>query len=422
MNPHQSGSPTFSVAVIGAAMGLFTGTCTAQQSEAEGSGIRISGFGTLGLAHADAPAGWGFLRSLEQPASARSTRADIDSRLGVQLNYVATAQVEGVAQLLATRRLPSAVTSDAVEWAFAAYRPTADLAFRAGRLNLDQFVMSDYRNVGFAYLYARPPVEYYATIPSNLDGADVTRTWDVGDARWRAKGFAGRSKSVGMPLTKVLGLALTRESDGLVLRAGWSRANIARNSDGITALREGLDQVLALPISSISAEATALQSALDLAATPLTYATLGMTYERGEWHTAAELTRMSFRNGTIMAGYAGIGRHVGAFTWFGMVSRASDATPALATPAWGAQLAPAIGPAAAQQVQVLGATAAFVANLSSRQTTLSVGGRWDIHPRMALKAQWDHVKVDANGALLWANPTGDAGRANITSVVLDYVF
>ena len=263
MIAHTFGSPTVWTAAIGVALSLFAGTCTAQTADPEGGGLRISGFGTLGLVHAQAPAGWGFLRSVEQPASAQATRADIDSRLGFQLNYVATSQVELVAQLLATRRSPHAVAADSVEWAFAAYRPTADLALRAGRLNLDQFVMSDYRNVGFAYLYARPPVEYYGSIPSNLDGADVASTWDFDDARWRAKGFVGRSKSMGIPLTKVLGIALTRESDGLVLRAGWSRANLARNNDGVTALRDGLDQVRALPIPSVSAQASALRNPLE---------------------------------------------------------------------------------------------------------------------------------------------------------------
>jgi hypothetical protein len=422
MNPHKPGNPTFSVAVVGAAMSLFTCTCTAQQSEAEGNGLRISGFGTMGLVHSQAPEGWGFSRSSEQPPSERSTRFDVDSRLGVQVNYAASSQIELVGQLLATRRRPDAPASDAIEWAFAAYRPTADLALRVGRLNLDQFVMSDYRNVGFAYLYARPPVEYYGTIPSNLDGADVTRTWSSDEVRWRAKGFVGRSKTVGIPLTNAFGFALTRESDGLLLRAGWSHANLAHNSDSLTPLLDGLDQVRALPIPSIAAEATALRGAIDLAARPLTYATLGMTYEQGSWQTAAELTRIALGNSNVKAGYASIGRRIGDVTVFGVVSGASSGAPVMGTPAWGASLAPIIGSAAAQQAQVLGATAAYVASQSIRQTTYSLGGRWDIHPRMALKVQWDHVKIKANGGFLWSNATSDPGSANVTTVLLDFVF
>lgn len=424
MNPHTFGNPKFSLTVtaIGAVLCLFASTCKAQSSDPEGSGIQISGFGTLGVVHLEAPVGWGFLRSIEQPPSKQSTRFDVDTRLGVQLNYAASSQIELVSQVLATRRRSDAPAGDAVEWAFAAYRPTADWTLRAGRLNLDQFVMSDYRNVGFAYLYARPPVEYYATIPSNLDGADVTRTLSSDDARWRAKAFVGRSKTGGIPLTNAFGFALTRESDGLLLRAGWSRAKLAHNDDGLTPLLDGLDQVRALPIPSVSAEAAALRSGVDLAAKPVTFATLGMTYEQGPWQTAAEVTRIDIANSNVKAGYASIGRRIGAVTLFGMVSGSKSGASVMGPPAWGAVLAPIIGPAAAQQAQVLGATAAYVASQSTRQTTYSLGGRWDIHPRMALKVQWDHVQIKANGGFLWSNATSDPGSANIATVLLDFVF
>jgi hypothetical protein len=422
MNPCNLGKFPILLTAIGAALCLLSSACLAESSEAEGSGIRISGFGTLGIVHTEAPAGWSLVRSIEQPASTRATRADVDTRLGIQVNYAANSQIELVGQLLATRRLPNAATGDAVEWAFAAYRPTADLAFRAGRLNLDQFLMSDFRNVGFAYLYARPPVEYYGTIPSSLDGADVTRTWRLDDSRWHAKGFVGRSKTTGIALTNALGLSLSRESDGLLVRAGWSRAKLAHNYDSLTPLLDGLGQVRALPIPTVAAEADALHRRLDLAAEPLSYATFGLTYEQGHWQYAAELMRVSYGRSNIKAGYASIGRRIGAVTWFGLVSDSRNDASAVATPAWGATLAPVIGPAAAQQVQMLGAAAAYAASQSTRQTTFSLGARWDIHPRMALKVQWDHARVKANGGYLWSSATSDPGSANIGTVLLDFVF
>lgn len=422
MNPHKSGRPRSSPAVIGAALCLLASACLAQSAVSEGSGLRISGFGTLGIAHTAAPAAWEFHRSVEQASSNRSTRVDVDSRLGIQLNYAANSQIEFLGQLLAARRLPSASAGDAVEWGFVAYRPTADLAVRAGRLNLDQFVLSDYRNVGFAYLYARPPVEYYGSVPSTLDGADITRTWHLDDSRWRLKAFAGRSKTAGVALSDVYGVAVSREADGLLLRAGWTTAQLTRNSGNITRLLGGLDQVRALPIAAVAAEAGALRGALDLAARPLTYTTVGLTYDHGHWQFAAELANFSLGRAKVEAGYASIGRRFGAVTWFAMMSGARDGTPPAATPAWGPVLTPLIGPAAAQQAQVLGATAAYAASQSIRQATFSLGSRWDLHPRMALKVQWDYVRVQAHGAFLWSNATSDPGSANIGTVLLDFVF
>lgn len=422
MKPHKFNKPTLSLASIGAALCLFASTCLAQSAEAEGNGLRISGFGTLGVVHSEAPAGWSFLRNVEQPSSSRSTRVDVDSRLGIQLNYAANSQIELVGQLQATRRLPAASAGDAVEWGFVAYRPTADLAFRAGRLNLDQFVMSDYRNVGFAYLYARPPVEYYGSVPSTLDGADFTSTWSFDDSRWRAKAFAGRSKTGGVALSDVYGISVSREADGLLLRGGWTTAKLTRNSSNIALLLGGLDQIQALPIPAVAAEAEALRGALDLSARPFTYITLGLTYDREHWQFAAELANVSIGRSNVKVGYASIARRFGAATWFAMMSDARDGTPPAATPAWEADLSPIIGPAAAQQAQVLGATAAYAASQSIRQTTYSLGSRWDVHPRMAVKVQWDHVRVHANGGYLWSNANSDPGTANIGTVLLDFVF
>ena len=422
MTFYKSCKPAFSLATVGAALCLAAGPSAAQSSYPGISGVRLSGFGTVGVAHAQAPAGWGFRRSIEQPSSSHDTRVDVDSRLGVQLNYAASSRFELVGQLVAVRRTAEASDSDAIEWAFAAYRPTADLSIRAGRLNLDQFVMSDYRNVGFGYLYARPPVEYYGSIPSNLDGADISQSWTSGDVRWRAKGFGGRSKTRGLPLTGAFGVALTRESGGLVMRAGWSRAKLEGNGVSLGRLLAGLDQIRALPIPSVAAEAATLRNGLDLAARPLVYATVGLSYEQEQWQYAAELTRLSVGNSNVHAGYASLGRRFGELTVFGMVSGARSSASPVATPAWGASLAPVVGPAAAQQAQQLGALAAYAASQSIRQTTVSLGGRWDIHPRVALKLQWDHVKIRPYGGFLWSQSTAEAGRANVATVLIDFVF
>jgi len=81
----------------------------------------------------------------------------------------------------------------------------------------------------------------------------------------------------------------------------------------------------------------------------------------------------------------------------------------------------------------LGSTAGSFQNASlllmnsqrSAQSTLSLGMRWDFDSRAALKLQWDHVRVRNNGWGLWTTPVfdaGAAGRANLLSATLDFVF
>src|SRR5437016_1360583 len=111
---------------------LLAGSAHGQEADKSTgqSGLRVSGFGSLGLSHVDAPTGWGYRRELSQSGSGATWRSDIDTRLGVQLNYSLGSQFELVAQAIAKKRGAYAVDSDALEWAYASYRPNADWTLR----------------------------------------------------------------------------------------------------------------------------------------------------------------------------------------------------------------------------------------------------------------------------------------------------
>jgi hypothetical protein len=398
--------------------------CLAQDSEPAGGTFRLSGFGTVGVVQANAPEGWGYLRDLDQPPHGGGTRADTDTRLGLQLNYTPSAQFEWVAQLLAKRRLDSARQSDVIEWGFGAWRPNANLTLRAGRVNVDQFLMSDYRNVGLAYPFARPPVDFYSLLPSSLDGADVAQTWDVGATRWRAKAYGGQAHIGSVKLHQLYGAMLSREADGLVLRAGLTHAKLKDTNPLVVPVLDGLSGVASLPLPAVAAEALELRHRLNLDGAQVTYAALGFSYERAAWQVFGELTRSSGDPGVRFdTGYLAVGRRFGAVTLYGLASRIRSPEPAAVAPAWGLALEPVLGPAAAQQAQGLADVAAYAVNVGRvDQQTTAVGTRWDIHPRLALKLQWDHVRVNANGGLLWANSTPAAMRANVGSLLADFVF
>jgi hypothetical protein len=395
----------------------------AQTSESDANDFHFSGFGTVGLTHTQAPANWGFLRSIDQPAHTGGTRADTDSRLGLQLNYSPSAQVELVAQALLTRRSPLEEDSETLQWGFAAYRPNPDWTLRVGRLNLDQFLLSDFRNVGFAYLFARPPVEFYGSLPTFFDGADVTRVWNAADAQYRLKSYLGRVRIAGIQVTPAYGFTVSREAEGLTIKAGLSRARLVNLAPPLQPLVEGLAELSALPVPAVAAQAAGLRSRLDYVGAGVTYAALGASYELHDWQWSSEFTRISGGLSTpLVAGYASVGRRFGPVTLFGIASAAHGSRQSVDVPSWGPSLAPILGPALAQQAQLLGAGAAFATNLTSNQRTLSVGTRWDLHPQLALKFQFDHTWISANGGTLWANPTSSSAQANIASALLDFVF
>jgi hypothetical protein len=84
------------------ALGLsaLAGTCAAQSVDGSTDTVRFSGFGSLGVAHVDASEGWVYRRELSQPLNSSSTRLDLDSRLGLQVNYTPSSAFELVGQAI----------------------------------------------------------------------------------------------------------------------------------------------------------------------------------------------------------------------------------------------------------------------------------------------------------------------------------
>lgn len=409
---------------------LCAAPAAAQTAEAPVDAWRFSGFGTLGLAHTRAPDGWGFRRDISQVGSDRDTRAVVDSRLGLQLNYAPSAKIELVGQLVARLGSGSAMNGDNVAWALAAYRPVPDLEFRVGRVNVDVYVMSDHRNVGFAYPYVRPPVEFYGSTPGSIDGADLTKTWELEGAIWRAKGYFGRARAgdhaQGPPVSiaPVVGMMVSREADGLLVRAALTRGTVRETPRALQPLIDGLRGIEMLPVAEVAATAQALRWQLDATSAPVNYAALGLRYEQLGWEWNAEYTRVSGNPVTrFNAAYASVGHRFGPVMLYGVASLIKTPGLPVEAPAWEATLTPLLGPAVAGQAQALAAGAAYAANRSgANQRTLSVGARWNLQPQMALKVQWDSVHIGANGSRLWGNGSLEAGRAVVMSATLDFVF
>ncbi len=409
----------------------------AAEAEAGPSALRINGFGTVGLVDSDVPAGWGFRRDVSQPANGGGVRGDIDTRLGLQLNASLSDQVELVAQLLLKRRLPEMPTGDSLEWGFASYRPTPDWTIRVGRTNPDVFLLSDYRNVGFAYPWVRPEIAFYGALPIySLDGADVTRQWQLGDALWKLKLMSGTSRvwtagSTQLPNTlakvrRLNGLVLSREAAGLTLRGTAVHVRINMDSGpGVAALASALDQLAQLPLPTVQADARDLKAQLALDVGSLRFVNLGAAYEGEHWLWSAELSQFdgSLQASHTVNGYVSLGRRFGAWTAYGMLAASRTRGTSAVAPQWREALTPVLGPEMAAQAQMLGdATAQSINTYRLAQRSLSLGLRWDLHPQAALKLQWDHYRVRDHGSRLFGNAHGQGGRVNVGSLVLDFVF
>jgi hypothetical protein len=429
----------FAIAATSCCLWLGTPAHAQDDSAEQGTGLRLSGFGTVGLTHTRAPDGWGFVRDFTQPRNNGGIRADIDSRLGLQANYALTPRLEAAAQVVLKDRVQEASTSDALEWAFVAWRPDAHSTLRVGRVNPKIYMQADVRNVGFAYTALRPSVDFYGALPLYWgDGVDAARTWTLGDTQWQAAaqvGFNGRvhfDVQRGFePFTfsskRSIVVFLTRAQGGLTLSASFARSDFKPDMGATGAsIVQNLQRVAALPVPEVAGEASALIEGFNLDGGWLSFMSLGADYQTGPWRLVAEGARISgdyaFINGHY--GYVQAGRSIGAWTPYVAAGRAHTRGRPTAPPQWGVALAPVIGAVGAAQVQALGASVVqgLVNSIRFDQSSLSLGVRWDVQPQMALKLQWDRVDVRANGGGLWANSDLRPSVNHIVGVGLDFVF
>lgn len=399
-----------------------------QDAKPEASPLRINGFGTFGFTSTFAPEGWFFRRDAAQYPEPKVTTLETDSRLGLQAHYEVNPQLELASQLVFKRRLRGSKPTESVEWLFASYKPVGDVTVRVGRTNPDLFLLSDYRNVGVAYPWVRPNTELYAALPLyTIDGADVSYMWSQDDARWRVKAFTGSadaratlaisSEQVNFKLRSALGALVTREQDGLLMRATLAGARMtAKSSAEANQAQAVLRSLESSPDPTVANQAAELERHWGLATDTAIFAELGVSYDHDDWLWSAEYSRVAVSTGTrsAQAAYVSVGRRFGDFTFYSMAGRIVSKLGVQATPDWSS-----LGPT----VQQLGADIAFGLNGSrARQTSLSLGTRWDVHPQMALKLQLDHFWVSDTGGGLWVGRQARAAQPNVLSATLDFTF
>lgn len=415
----------------------------AESGGASGSGLRVNGYGTLGVAHVDVPPPWGYLRDVIQPTQHGAIKTGLDSRLGLQINWTVDPHWELIGQGVLRRQGRGAGLGDAIDWAFAAWRPDPGWTVRLGRTSPDIFLLSEYRDVGYAYPWVRPSVEFYGWNPvQSIDGADIQRSWRDGDADWRLRAGYGRSSTLlgsgrdpedpqqdPAPRVRFNHIALltaSRESDGLLAKVTAVRARVSVNEPRLTPLLDGLGQLVQWGVPPVAGEAAGLLGTLTLQDLWVSYLALGVRYEGVRWMLSAELCRIGgqFRSANGERGYATAGWRQGNWMPFviaGFTRADYDVAPV--PQSWESALVPVVGAAAAQQAAALGQAAVQqTAYGRFAQRSLGLGVRWDFHSQVALKLQWEQVRVAAQGGGAWTNGGLEGTSARVLSTTLDFVF
>ncbi|MBF0467942.1 MAG: hypothetical protein HQK61_03520 [Desulfamplus sp.] len=398
------------------------------------SKLRLHGYGTIGYSIDDktnlAP-----MRDFSQNPDRKFSNNGtwkLDSRLGMQADYRFSDKMEFVLQGVLKDQIDQTPRSY-LESAYISTSPYTWMDIRLGRLGYDAFMMSDTRNISYAYLWVRPPPEFYGWIPVfSVDGMDATFRINQGDAQWRIRAQAGKSRDVSFPMGEndtydvetddCYTFTISRQSGSMRIKAGYSSFTAINEARPFIALQGGLDAVIKATENAfpdINTESSNLRKNLSFKDIDVNYITIGAAYDDGKWVAQAEVERAESTSETFPLGY---------MTYLGFGYRLDDFTPYILLSGTfpGKDFRTPSSDWSPIRQEEFHARALNASNSTRiEQKTASLGIRWDFHNQAALKLQWDRTYVDPWGyAMWWLTPETrtHSSKINTGTVSLDFVF
>lgn len=388
-------------------------------------GFSFAGFGTFGVVHSN-DHNADFTSTSYEPTGAGHTdnwSAAVDSRLGAQLTGNFAANLSAVLQVVAQQNFDNSYTPH-VEWANVQYQVTPDFRVRVGRTQLPIFLEADTRQIGYAYPWARPPVELNNLMPvtSNV-GVDVSYRVAVGtmiNTIQMTGGYLNTQFPAGsgqgdehIAARRILLLVDTVERGFATVHASYGQARLTIPELGplFDAFRE------------FGPQGIGVADLYDVDYRRIDFVGASAKYDPGEWFVMGEWGRLNGHSiiSNRMAWYVSGGHRLGKFTPYvtlaGLGESGNTSDPGIDT----AGLPPSLAAAAAE---LNGALNSILA-MRITQRTASIGARWDVLPSASLKAQYDHTQLGENSQGLLTNlqPGFRLGSSvDLISVTIDFVF
>jgi hypothetical protein len=393
-------------------------------------GLAVSGYGTAAYTMTNTDQAE-FARFNQVRGAANSPQLGVDSNLGVQTTVTANDWLSFTGQVL-VRKLVKDSWRGEVYWAYAKAKVGPNFSVYVGRMAAPVFMISDYRNVGYANPMLRPPQEMYSQVPfDTVDGASASWQTGVGDTAltvqyavggtrqklFKAGDTTGSNQEVKVSASNTLGL--TAERGPLTARAGYSQCNItvsnAADVNALTSALRGAGAAYGLP------QLIQLADALAINGKKASFTSLGLALDLEHVLVQAEAGRR--KTGSIVpdstSWYVMGGYRIGKLVpYVSYASLRSSIPVANSVPA----SCPAGVPAATCTQALAAAVNVALASGSSRQSTASAGLRWNFAQSAALKAQVDRVRPELGSGLLLNTAPGFHGGVTVYAVGVDFIF
>lgn len=307
-----------------------------------------------------------------------------ESLIGIQVEAPVNDRITATAQVIAKG---DSDFEASLAWAYATAELSDHFEMKIGRQRTPFFRYSDFRDVGYAYTWLRPPVAMYFLPFDNMDAVTISHRTQIGRWHSRTTGFIG-SYSATVPITNVptqtelrnfMGISWEGNyDDWLTLRAAYSAADASASQTALTQLLNTMRNLgLAGAANLIAAE--------DDRGTFLGY---GFEIDRNEWIFQGEYSHVGIEDSIFTYSnnwYVSLARRVGAFTPYVVYGERNAGLELEAV-----NLIPAGHPLKPIVANVLGSR-------EFDDTYVSAGLRWDFARNVALKADFSRHRSDVAG-------------------------
>ena len=315
-----------------------------------------------------------------------------------------------------------------LEWMFLRYQLNSNWRLRAGRMRTPHYLYSETLDVGYSYVWVRPPVDVYSgTLApfSHYDGLDLAYIKDFNDTSLDVQIFTGRmdrkNDNLKVNVNPMLGGNLTLHNGPYTLRYGL----IYNNTDIEVAVSDLFQETLDYYTNFVP-EYETLQEAVSTQNAWYRYQTLGLRWQ----DYGAAITSEIFEIKNTDSGYSNDaqGWYVSAQIQWGRF------TPYVVTGGYNNEYNQDTLDVIEASVDAipLGLDAGFdqfrngsyytVMLNNFEQSTWAVGLRYDVSTNIAIKAEWLDLNFSSRKSRIEPFTVTDLEDTALLTFVIDVVF
>lgn len=385
--------------------------------------FNFSGFGTLALTRSgtdDAE----FARPNQLTGVKTNARNGVDSNFGFQTTAKFNDMFSITGQGIVRKNVTDNFRAD-LSLAFAKLKFSDSTSVRVGRLGLPIYMISDYRNIGYANTMIRPPIEVYSQVGiDSIDGADVIYQTSFGDTSFTGQLALGSTDyeikgGYYAKLRNIVSLNLVAEHGPFTLRFGRSETKLTVDDNpSLNALIGGLRTFAQNPVLGKLYGFDAAANSLTVNKSPSSFTSVGLSMDWNNIVVQSEFGKRKVESlsfPSTSSWYTMVGYRMGKFLpYFNHASVKQDSARTIANlPVAGIPGVPSAGPLS---LAAIGATRTGI------QSSNSIGVRWDFDKSAALKVQIDRFSPkDGAGTFINAKPTF-TGPVTVVAAGIDFVF